>query len=232
MKIKTPAIKFCGFNRPGDARAAGELGATYGGVILSKGSPRWVDIEYVPRVFMGSSLKRVGVFVDCSLPKIRYRCERGQLAVVQLHGEESPEEVRELKETGGWEVWKAIRIRSVNDFRSGIESYAPVADGILVEGWSPSGQGGVGARFPWGKIKKYRDEVPPGVKFIVAGGLKSRNVGQCVRVLRPDVVDVSSGVETGIEGFKDDNRMGRFVNAVRREVERMEQRMEERMERA
>ena len=81
--------KVCGLTSALDARHAADLGATYGGVILAEGSPRWVAPAEVSRVFEGTDLKRVGVFQDQPIEFILQVAKDSQLDVIQLHGDES-----------------------------------------------------------------------------------------------------------------------------------------------
>jgi phosphoribosylanthranilate isomerase len=79
----------------------------------------------------------------------------------------------------------------------------------LFDTWDPNKRGGTGTVFPWARLAQ--GTRPPA--FAVSGGLTAENVAECVRILKPDVVDVRSGVETN--GRKDERKMRAFVRAVR-----------------
>ena len=79
----------------------------------------------------------------------------------------------------------------------------------LFDAWHPDRKGGTGITFRWSDL---REGDRPG-SFAVSGGLTPENVGDCVRLLRPDAVDVRTGVET--DGRKDKQKMRAFVRAVR-----------------
>ena len=79
----------------------------------------------------------------------------------------------------------------------------------LFDAWHPTKRGGTGVTFDWKGLA--RADLPPA--FAVSGGLTAENVSECVRLLRPDAVDVRSGVET--DGRKDERKLRAFVRAVR-----------------
>ena len=54
----------------------------------------------------------------------------------------------------------------------------------------------------------------PALQLVLAGGLRENNVASAIRLLNPEVVDVSSGVETA-PGVKDQSAVERFVSAAR-----------------
>lgn len=208
------AIKICGLTRPEDARAAELAGAFFGGVILASGSPRRVDPDAVQEIFGETSLVRCGVFVNQEPERLFTLVDKLSLHVVQLHGDETPEVAARLRLETGVETWKAIRPREGEEFSAELDRFADVVDGILLDGWSAAARGGTGVRFPWHAVAEYRHRVPSGVRLGVAGGLSPKNVGEVMAILAPDLVDVSSGVESA-PGIKDENLIREFADAVR-----------------
>lgn len=215
--MTAPSVKFCGLTRRADACLAASLGAGYGGVILAPGGKRSITPAAAAELFRELPLTRVGVFVDAGLDEVRRAAEVAGLDVLQLHGSEPPSEVAELRAEGRWKVWKAVRPRSAAELRDALELYRSGADALLLDGWSASAPGGTGARFPWEEISAYRDEIPRSLALVAAGGLTPGNVERAIALLRPDVVDVSSGVESA-PGVKDPAAMPAFLEAVRRAV--------------
>ena len=208
-------VKICGLTRRPDAELAAASGAHYGGVILAPGGRRSVTAADAARLFAGLPLHRVGVFVDADPAALRQAAETATLDVLQLHGGESPELIEELRAAGGsFEIWKALRPRSAAEFVTELRRYEAVVDGILLDGWSATAAGGTGAAFPWQPVALHRDEIPARLRLIVAGGLAPRNVAEAIGLLRPAVVDVSSGVEDS-PGVKSPEAVPAFVAAVR-----------------
>lgn len=204
-------VKICGITRREDARAATEAGADYLGFVFAD-SPRRVDPGSVGELTAGLSVARVGVFVDRSPASVRETARTAGLGAVQLHGHEPPEACRRLS-SDGLTVWKALRPRSVEELVEGVGRYRDRADAILVEGHSPEAAGGVGAGFPHEWIEALEGS---GSRFplVLAGGLTAETVAEAVRRVRPEVVDVSSGVERR-PGVKDPARIHAFVAAAR-----------------
>jgi len=87
------------------------------------------------------------------------------------------------------------------------------ADAILVDSYSESGLGGTGRAFDWEREADAVRRIVAGKPLVLAGGLDAENVGAAIRALAPDVVDVSSGVESS-PGVKDHGRMRAFASAV------------------
>jgi phosphoribosylanthranilate isomerase len=208
-----PEVKICGLTRREDALAAAEAGATHAGVVFAPG--RRTVSEATARVVMADlPLRRVGVFVNLPVAELLGIAHRVPLEVIQLHGDESPDQIAQLRREWGGEVWKALRPRGVQDFLEELEIFSAYVDGILLDGWSPTERGGAGARFPWEQLAQVRHAVPASLSLAVAGGLTPENVATAIELLTPDLVDVSSGVEAA-PGIKDHAAVRRFVAAAR-----------------
>ena len=223
-----PRVKICGLRRPEDVRAAASAGADYLGFVLA-GGPRHVEPgrarelheavtqSAAPPGAGGSDPspvrpRPVAVLVDASVKEVLAAASAADVGIVQLHGAETPETCRALREVG-LEVWKALRPRSEEELGELVARYRQVVDAIHVEGWSGRAAGGTGAGFPWAWAEALRGERTPGPALILAGGLTPENVSDAVRRVRPFAVDVSSGVELR-PGVKDPDRVRAFVERV------------------
>lgn len=207
-------VKICGVMRREDALEVDRAGADYLGVILSGGFSRSVDPAEATALVEGIRPIGVAVLVGAEPASAEASARSIQAGVIQLHGEEDPSVLAELRSRGAWKLWKAVRARSVEDIERAVERYAEVADGILVEGWREGVVGGGGVRLDLG-THAVRDLVPERLDFILAGGLDPDTVGEAVAAFRPHVVDVSSGVES-THGEKDPQLVKRFVEAARK----------------
>jgi phosphoribosylanthranilate isomerase len=200
-------VKICGVCRPIDAAYAAAAGAHYLGVILAPDYPRSRTNREAAAIFKSAAgMQRVGVFVDQPVAEVVQRCEQLALHVAQLHGKESPAFVAELRRSVSCAVWKKATITTAVDLDRAIDDYADVAHGLLLD----SHTGGSGVPFEWRLALEARAKLPSNVTLIAAGGLTPENVRDVVAIVRPDVVDVASGVEQKLcEKSKD--RIDAFV---------------------
>ena len=207
--------KVCGVMSPRDAGIVAAAGADYMGVILSPGFSRSVPIERVREVYAAAPAQRVGVFVDAEPEHVASTAREFSLDVIQLSGSEPPATVAAVAGAGPWRVWKTVHAKTGVSIAESAGPYAGIADGILLDAWDPSRPGGTGRTFAWeGVAQQVRDAIGSAT-FIAAGGMTPENAGAAVEALWPDVLDVSSGVES-TPGTKDPDRTRAFVEAVRR----------------
>lgn len=214
MTVNGPAVKICGLTRRVDAVDADATGAGYLGAVFARESPRAVTPAHAARLFAGLRARRVGVFVNARTDEMADVAAEARLDVLQLHGEEPPSRVRELRDAGGWELWKAVRVRDAGSFAAALDAHAGHVDGLLLDAWHPGARGGTGRTFDWATAADLRDGFPPGVLLIVAGGLRAENVVDAARALRPHVLDLSSGVESA-PGIKDPAAIAAVMRTLR-----------------
>jgi phosphoribosylanthranilate isomerase len=208
-----PAVKVCGLMRHEDAAAAADAGARYLGVILAPGGRRTVAPGDGAVIFADLRVQRVGVFVNAAADELRRGAEAARLDVLQLHGDEPPELAAAMRDAG-FTVWKALRPRTGDELAAGLVLYSGAVDAILLDGWSADARGGTGTAFPWREVAERLSEMPAETMLVAAGGLRPDNVAEAASILRPQVVDVSSGVERA-PGVKDHDAVRAFVAAVR-----------------
>ncbi|HMI44606.1 MAG TPA: phosphoribosylanthranilate isomerase [Gemmatimonadaceae bacterium] len=212
-------VKFCGMTRPQDAALAGEIGASYIGVVFADGPRRVTPIQ--GRAILdavGSMAKRVGVFGTNSPEEIEKASHEARLDVVQLHADPTTADVRAVRMKFSGEVWAAIRIAG-SHIPPESESLFTTADAIVLDSRSERHArserrlGGTGEALPWNELAVDLARDRGSAAVVLAGGLKPGNVASAVRALAPDVVDVSSGVESS-PGVKDPWLMREFYAAA------------------
>lgn len=209
-----PRVKICGLRRREDVLAADDLGATYLGVIATTGFGRSVDPAAAAALVAGVRAIPVAVTVD-EAPRAAAAFGHALGAgVLQLHGHEPVDVVRELGLLGSWRLWKSVRAATLDDVRRAVDLYGSWVHGILVEGRLEGVVGGGGAALDPARFQATRCAVPSSHQFILAGGLTADTVAVAVARWEPDVVDVSSGVEVE-HGRKDRDLVRRFIQAVR-----------------
>lgn len=200
-------IKICGLKRKEDIDYVNELCPDFVGFVFDK-SKREVTAGKAEELIkiLNKSIKTVGVFVDKPLKEIIEIIDKMRINVIQLHGNESEDYIKELKRITGKrdiEIWKAISVSNKIDLK---KIHMCSADKILLD----NGKGGTGECFSWELIENRTIENKLiGKKIVLAGGLNITNIKRAVERINPCIVDVSSGVET--EGIKDFNKIKEFI---------------------
>ncbi len=198
-------IKICGLSRLEDISAVNALKPEYIGFVFFKKSRRYVSPEKALELkkILDKEIKAVGVFVDEDIKTVEKFLKSGIIDIAQLHGNETDDYIKSLKELTVQPVIKAFKIRSLSDIEKAEKS---LADMILLD----AGMGD-GKVFDWSLVSSFKRP------YFLAGGLDCTNAQSAVSQLHPYALDVSSGVETG--GLKDIQKMTAFINAVRKEDE-------------
>jgi len=210
MADSPPRVKICGLTRPGDAAVAVAAGAAYLGVVFA-GGPRVVsDAEAASVGAAAGSVPVFGVYGEQTVDEILRLSEAAGLAGAQLHGAYRREEAGRLR-SEGLLVWRVVRIATPDDLDTLAEA-ALDADAVLVEPRVPCAAGGAGVALDLAVAREARSRLA-GATMVLAGGLRSDTVGEAVALVRPEVVDVSSGVEH-LPGIKDPEKIARFMEAV------------------
>ena len=208
-------VKFCGLTREADAAFAASLGATYVGVIFAESSRR-LDPGAATGVLAPARgrAKTVGVFGPASVETVAAVAAAVPLDVVQLHGDPTPGAVERLRPFFSGEVWAVVRIEG-SDLPPECTPLLSVADAVVLDAKVRDKLGGTGTVFDWEAVARTLDRRRVRSRIVLAGGLNADNVAHAVRIVAPDIVDVSSGVESA-PGIKDHSRMRAFSDAVRR----------------
>ena len=206
-------VKFCGLTRADDAWIAAELGARYVGAIFA-GGPRTLEPLRARDVLdgAGSGVERVGVFGRESAAAIAIAAREARLDVVQLHGDPTPDDIAAVRGATGARIWAVVRVDGALSAPALRELWQE-ADALVLDSKVSGALGGTGVSFDWRAAATAAGEHP--APLVVAGGLNAGNVAHAIEALSPEIVDVSSGVESS-PGIKDHARMSEFMEAVRR----------------
>lgn len=202
-------IKICGTTSEEDALLAVAMGANAVGFIFAP-SPRQVSVQLVADIVKRlprEDLLTVGVFRDEAPRRVVEAVYSAGLHAAQLHGHETPEETRWVRER----VPMVIKALAGGDPRVA-RSADYGADVVMLDAPSP----GSGKVFDWAVA----GDLPDGQRLLLAGGLTPANVAAAVAKVRPWGVDVASGVEAS-PGHKDPMKLKAFIEAARRAEERL-----------
>jgi len=200
-------VKICGVTNWADAKLAVDLGADALGFNFHPASPRavtpaqaWQIIRRLPPL-----VTAVGVFVNWPAPAVAALARALHFGAVQLHGHESPREVREL--AGAFRVIKAFPMPP--GFRLAVLAPYGAASALLLDGFKGGLYGGTGRTADWDLARRARRYG----RVILAGGIRPGNVAQAIAQARPYAVDVASGVESR-PGKKDAGALRELMREV------------------
>lgn len=197
-------IKICGITNLEDALAALFCGAHAIGFVFYKESSRYIDPVKAGNIsrILPRKLLKVGVFVNENEKKVKKIARLCVLDMLQFHGDESAEYCNKFK---GYKVIKAFRVKNTIDLAKILEYKTK---GYLFDTFLKTAPGGTGRKFNWNFLKNI-DKIKQPV--FLSGGLTSSNVGQALKKLKVDWVDVSSSVESK-SGKKDHKKILKFIN--------------------
>jgi phosphoribosylanthranilate isomerase len=211
-------IKICGVTNINDAQVAVDAGADAIGLNFYGRSPRHVSSNAAQ--FIAERLKgdvdRVGVFVNAPADAIREICRASSIGIVQLHGDEPTEFLRELK--GKLEIIRARRLDAGGiaaidvDLQACAYASGSPPSAVLIDAAAAGQYGGTGTTVDWRQLAGHESMLS--APLILAGGLTPDNVAEAIRIVRPKAVDVASGVESS-PGKKDAAKVRDFIAAAR-----------------
>ena len=213
-------VKICGTTNLVDALAALESGADALGFIFVEESKRRVDPDFAKEIIaeLPEGPQVFGVFVNEPASYVAEVAREVGLTGVQLHGEESPQQVssiRQATEDLQLKIIKAIPASTVQQHTLGyFAGGEELVDAIMVDSGSEQKRGGTGKPFDWMRAAASIAELQRKNKVIIAGGLTPANVSAAVALLRPWGVDAVTGLESE-PGKKDHAKLRAFISAVR-----------------
>ena len=206
-------VKICGLRTRADIAISARGGAAYAGLVFFAPSPRFVTIADARWILEDApaGICKVALTVDAEDAEIEAILDAVSIDMLQLHGDESPERVADIRAGFGLPVMKAVGVSDETDLAA-LDLYAEVADQILVDARAPRESdlpGGNGVPFDWRLMRKRHWSVP----WMLAGGLTSDTIAEAVRVTGAEQLDVSSGTECA-PGQKDPALIEGFIRAA------------------
>jgi len=210
-------VKICGITNIEDARAAIEAGADMLGFNFYRQSPRFIEPRAASEIIRAirsqaratdRALSTIGVFVDEPIYEVARIAQELNLDGVQLHGEESVADCRQLKEL----LPEQFLIKAVSSTSESLDHFRKhPTEALMLDAHDPNLRGGTGKLADWTTAKQFVEQFP---RVFLAGGLTPENVGDAISEVRPYAVDACSSLETS-PGKKSAKRMREFVDAVR-----------------
>ncbi|MBT3305250.1 MAG: phosphoribosylanthranilate isomerase [Alphaproteobacteria bacterium] len=188
-------VKICGLSDEDAVSAAVEGGAAMVGFVFFPPSPRYVTVERAAELLspVPKGIIRVGLVVDADDDRLADITANAGIDLLQLHGSETPERVRDIRQRFGLPVMKVLGVLEADDVRVAGQ-YEDVADRLMFDAKPPVGAtrpGGNARAFDWSLLSDINTNLP----WMLAGGLTAENVGEAVNISRAGAVDVSSGIE-------------------------------------
>lgn len=200
-------IKICGLTRLADIEVANRFLPDYIGFVFAESRRRVTpDQAKILKAKLDPKIRAAGVFVNADPGVAAGLFRAGVIDVIQLHGQESEEDIINLKELtwGQAQIIKAVSVTGPHSLAPWLDT---AADYLLLD----HGKGGTGQSFDYHLIDWEQLSRP----FFLAGGISPENAVRAIKMCRPFAVDVSSGVET--KGLKDAEKIARLIRRVRNE---------------
>lgn len=198
-------VKICGITNLEDARAAVEFGADALGFNFYRESPRYVAPDIAEDILeeIPPSIWKVGVFVNEAEEVVKDLSSVLGLDYLQFHGDETPYYCEQFATP----YWKAFRLQDEKSIEF-MKKYR--CDHYLVDSDARKAYGGTGITGNWDLAR----EAKKVGKVFLAGGLTPENIEMAIQVVKPDGVDVASGVESQ-PGKKDMKKMEDFITRAK-----------------
>jgi len=207
-------IKICGVKDIQIAKHAINCGASFLGFVFFENSSRNISISKCAEILdeINGKVNTVAVTVNPT-PNDLMTYSKMKFTHIQLHGNESLNEVRKINEAYNFKIIKSFSISTKSDLDK-IREYCPFIDHILLDSKQKKDMpGGTGQTFDWKIIKNFC----PNKSFFLSGGLNTNNISEALNLKKTEYFDVSSGVENS-EGIKDEKLISEFISKANKAV--------------
>lgn len=206
-------VKICGLHREEDICCVNAYLPDYIGFVFYPKSKRYVTGEQAQKLKekLDPRIRAVGVFVNADPDEVIALLQKNIIDIAQLHGQESEEQLRKIREQTGKPVIRALKVTEETNLQ---EAYQTDADYILLDNGMGSGK-----PFPWDVILKQlaQEELQEKIcrkPFFLAGGISPENMERAAEAFRPYALDLSSSVET--DGVKDPEKIRKLMETIRK----------------
>ncbi len=185
-----PKIKFCGMRRREDIEAVNILKPDFVGFVFAEKSKRRLTLTQAARLkkYLSEDISAIGVFLNQPISMIVEACEKGIIDIIQLHGDEDDNYIKELKSKVDNEIISVYRTSRYAEY-------------VMYDSKDP-GQGKKATYYNRAKNKP----------VFLAGGINIDNIDE-IKLLNPYAIDMSTSIET--DGCKDFNKMKKIIKKVR-----------------
>ena len=206
-------VKICGLHREEDICCVNAYLPDYIGFVFYPESKRYVTGEQAQKLKekLDPRIRAVGVFVNADPDEVIALLQKNIIDIAQLHGQESEEQLRKIREQTEKPVIRAVKVTEETNLQ---EAYQTDADYILLDNGMGSGK-----PFPWDVILKQlaQEELQEKIcrkPFFLAGGISPENMERAAEAFRPYALDLSSSVET--DGVKDPEKIRKLMETIRK----------------
>lgn len=210
LSTDSVSLKICGITKREDAERLCELGVDALGVNYWPHSKRYIDPDAASGFLQAvkGEIMRVGVFVNADVELPLRLFEKGDIDLVQFHGDETVEYCRQFVDAGVPFI-KAIGVKNAESLEQ-IHEFGATA--LLLDAHAPGVYGGTGAVFDW-DLAVALILANPSQPVLLAGGITVENAAAAAEQVSPAVLDVASGAESA-PGVKDFDKVQRLVEAI------------------
>jgi len=196
-------FKICGIKEIKTIKCCEANNVNFFGMIFFNKSPRFINMSQAMKLTEYAKTKKikpVGVFVNEDINNIKNYIKNLNLKIIQLHGNENDEYLREIKKFTKIKIIKSISINNISDLKK-MDNYE-VNDYFLLD-YMPNNDelpGGNAKKFDWSIVSHLNINKP----WFLSGGIKLSNINKIKKYTKPDGIDLSSGVEEapGIKNLK------------------------------
>ena len=198
-------FKICGLKTKESVLCCEMNNVDFFGMIFYENSPRYINFTQASNLINFSKklkIEPVGVFVNYNINLLKEIILSLDLPIIQLHGNENQSYIDEIKKNTDVKIIKKLSIQTKNDLKI-INNFYDI-DYFLFD-YNPTSKelpGGNSKTFDWSLLKELNIEIP----WFVSGGINQTNIKNIEKVIKPDGIDLSSGVE-GLKGIKSNKKI-------------------------